>query len=84
MEHDKDCRWERTTSAQCEYRDTHHYCPHPEHACNCAAPAERVRSDMPARLSWLAGMCVPEFADKLRALAAEYDAWERAAPDKRN
>ena len=21
--------------AECEYRGTHHYCPHPEHACTC-------------------------------------------------
>jgi hypothetical protein len=31
--HLKDCRWE---TAQCEYKESHHYCPHPEHACNCA------------------------------------------------
>lgn len=35
MEHDQTCRWRRTTSAECPYRETHHYCPHPEHACNC-------------------------------------------------
>lgn len=33
--HAVDCVWELTTSAQCEYRDTHHYCPHSEHACTC-------------------------------------------------
>ena len=32
MTHDKDCAWER---ADCEYKATHHYCPHPEHACTC-------------------------------------------------
>jgi hypothetical protein len=32
MKHHPDCRRERAT---CEYRETHHYCPHPEHACNC-------------------------------------------------
>lgn len=37
-EHTKDCRWERTISAECVYRDTHHYCPHPEHACDCRKP----------------------------------------------
>lgn len=29
------CRWEQTTSAECEYKATHFYCPHPEHACTC-------------------------------------------------
>jgi len=32
MNHDKDCAWEL---ADCEYKETHHYCPHPEHACTC-------------------------------------------------
>ena len=32
MNHDKDCAWEK---ADCEYKATHHYCPHPEHACTC-------------------------------------------------
>lgn len=35
VEHGDDCTWRRTTSAECEYRDTHNYCPHPEHACSC-------------------------------------------------
>ncbi len=34
-QHRPDCRWEQTTSDECQYRDTHHYCPHPEHACTC-------------------------------------------------
>jgi Lar family restriction alleviation protein len=33
--HQPSCRWERTTEYECEYRATHHYCPHPEHACTC-------------------------------------------------
>jgi len=32
MKHTKDCAWEK---ADCEYKATHHYCPHPEHACTC-------------------------------------------------
>lgn len=35
MTHLPSCRWERTTLGECEYRDTHHYCPHEEHACTC-------------------------------------------------
>jgi len=34
-QHQKDCNWEKTTNEQCEYKDTHFYCPHPEHACTC-------------------------------------------------
>lgn len=33
--HVADCRWILTTNAECEYRATHRYCPHPEHACTC-------------------------------------------------
>jgi hypothetical protein len=40
--HVADCRWERTTAVECEYKETHHYCPHPEHACSCP------QSDPPA------------------------------------
>lgn len=35
--HVAECRWQRTTEAECEYRATHNYCPHPEHACDCEA-----------------------------------------------
>lgn len=33
--HTATCRWETTTDDQCEYRTSHVYCPHPEHACDC-------------------------------------------------
>lgn len=32
MEHQADCNWE---TAFCEYKGTHFYCPHLEHACSC-------------------------------------------------
>lgn len=35
MKHTTGCRWILTTNVECEYRSTHHYCPHPEHACDC-------------------------------------------------
>lgn len=35
VDHTPDCRWTKTTTDECEYRDTHYYCPHPEHACDC-------------------------------------------------
>lgn len=47
MEHHKDCVWENTTSAECEYRDTHHYCPHPKHECNCISL--QVNGNKPVR-----------------------------------
>ena len=31
-EHTTDCAW---SLADCDYKQTHHYCPHPEHACTC-------------------------------------------------
>lgn len=85
MEHDADCRWERTTLADCAYRATHFYCPHPEHACNCAPPTDRVAiTGLAVRLRRLAAECVvPEFATKLLALADEHEAW-CATADKRN
>ena len=33
--HTEACRWHQTTPVDCEYRTTHHYCPHPRHACDC-------------------------------------------------
>jgi hypothetical protein len=80
MQHDPACRWER---AECEYKATHYYCPHPEHACNCQAPAERVPSDLTTRLRSLVDACVvPEFKAKLAATLAELEAWERAADNR--
>lgn len=42
--HRPDCRWERTTSANCAFRETHEYCPHPHHACTC--PPDAKLSDL--------------------------------------
>ena len=33
--HTAKCRWYITPRSECAYRDTHEYCPHPDHACNC-------------------------------------------------
>lgn len=41
-EHTADCRWEKTTAAECEYRETHYYCPHREHECTCPPPPPQV------------------------------------------
>lgn len=41
MAHQPDCQWQRTTTAECDYRTTHHYCPHPEHACTCTRPSPK-------------------------------------------
>lgn len=34
--HKPGCRWLALTPTECVYRATHHYCPHPEHACTCS------------------------------------------------
>jgi hypothetical protein len=34
-DHDHDCAW---TRADCTYKLTHYYCPHPEHACDYGGP----------------------------------------------
>ena len=36
MNHDEKCNWEKTKPEECEYKETHNYCPHEEHACTCA------------------------------------------------
>lgn len=41
MDHTTECAW---SQADCEYKATHFYCPHPEHACTCK-PAEPVETD---------------------------------------
>ncbi len=33
--HTATCRWETTSSDECEYRDSHVFCLRPEHACDC-------------------------------------------------
>lgn len=41
MKHDKNCRWEKLTEKDCEYRNTSEFCPHdgthgtPDHRCTC-------------------------------------------------
>lgn len=62
--HNSNCRWEKTTSEECEYRDTHYYCPHdgthgnPDHSCDCVeeTPKEPVSPEMPT----LAGSAKPK------------------------
>ena len=45
MSHQKNCNWMLTTLEECEYRDTHRYCPHPEHACNCVELPDPIKQD---------------------------------------
>jgi hypothetical protein len=98
MEHSKDCRWQITTLEQCEYRDTHHYCPHPEHACTCPAVPQRIEVDAAALKRVLAALAGPPHLireiqatrhlpalgihNPFAVLLAEYEAWERAGPSK--
>lgn len=35
MIHPDNCKWQKTKPEECEYRETHEYCPHDEHACSC-------------------------------------------------
>jgi hypothetical protein len=42
MTHVPACRWERTTPSQCEFRESHNFCPHPEHACSCPPTPARL------------------------------------------
>lgn len=42
--HQPNCAWEQTTSAECDYRETHYYCPHLEHTCTCPATAPTTRT----------------------------------------
>ncbi len=45
MKEKKSCNWEKTTVEQCEYRNTHHYCPHKEHACDCGGEVEDLKKE---------------------------------------
>lgn len=52
MKHTTDCRWIMTTNVECEYRSTHHYCPHREHACDCQpTEAGKVAANMGAAMA---------------------------------
>jgi len=46
--HAKDCRWTKTSEAECEFKETHHYCPHEEHSCDCYTKTETVSIPEPA------------------------------------
>ena len=62
MEHKKNCRWEQSN---CEYKETHHYCPHPQHACNCDEIEEEFK--IPVRIIGAGHIARhdPELFDKL-------------------
>jgi hypothetical protein len=71
--HTANCRWQRTTIGQCEYRETHNYCPHPEHACDCrgetwSCECEHTREDHDAegRCCVLGPSCVCDNPTLLR------------------
>lgn len=72
MTHTTACRWILTTNAECEYRQTHHYCPHPEHACDCRKPKDaepaRVTPETPAE--YLLSYSVFDRADDDTSVAA--------------
>ena len=43
--HTPNCKWIKTTNAECEYRDTHEYCPHEEHSCDCPPVAHLTKAE---------------------------------------
>ena len=64
MKHDDDCAW---STADCEYKETHEYCPHPEHACNCQPKSGGYR------LHIVGPDDVHDYVDELEALRAAND-----------
>lgn len=48
--HNVNCRWQRVTSAECAFRDTHNYCPHPEHACTCPPRTKSLEQHLDERM----------------------------------
>lgn len=40
--HQENCIW---MNSDCEYKDTHQYCPHQEHLCKCSAIQKELDSD---------------------------------------
>lgn len=48
-QHTSECRWERSN---CEWKETHYYCPHPEHECDCEGlPVYKaIRVERPSQL----------------------------------
>ena len=43
--HDPSCRWEKLTSRECSWRDTHAYCPHEEHSCDCEPTVPMTKAE---------------------------------------
>ncbi len=41
MHHTANCKW---ITANCSYKETHEYCPHPEHTCTCKETEVRCPS----------------------------------------
>lgn len=78
--HDPDCKWEQ---ARCEYRWTHHYCPHPEHRCSCVPvrPGQPADKDNPRRLE-LAGRAAYEAFSAVNRLG-DMPRWDALAPEIR-
>lgn len=46
--HSPECNWEKSRS-QCVYGQSHHYCPHEEHRCNCKTFDEGTVREMEIR-----------------------------------
>jgi len=51
IEHNVNCRWQRTSNTECSYRATHNYCPHPEHACTCPPRTKSLEQHLDERMN---------------------------------
>lgn len=84
--HQASCNWAKTTPEECEYRNTHHYCPHDEHACTCPPMQDEKRLECKHELheketACADGMCPMCLATELQTLAREKDAAVKVGDD---
>lgn len=78
--HRTDCQWEMTSPADCGWRPTHHYCPHPEHACDCDGPRRAVDDKLLAEIDRRRND--PDFMARLnRIMTEEKHILDRLAKD---
>ena len=75
--HEKNCNWEKSN---CEYKNTHEYCPHPEHLCNCKiTQVEEISEQIEVFMDEDANYCVIVGTDNRgiaeKALRENEDMW---------
>lgn len=68
MIHKDNCRWNKTTSLECEYKNTHYYCPHANHECNCSEIKEGenlMQGQISLESKWSSGNPIGQFDNKV-------------------